>query len=119
MDRETGLTLIVDWVATGSFRAGFEVGSDSNSEIDPDPLSKPIGVDSVDSLFKTSSTSRGGAGFVFCFRRGLESGGGGRCCGAEGGVGHCGGSSVGCYRDCGAGGGSCGGNKDPNDSSSG
>ena len=82
--------------------------------MDSDPLSEQVGVDCVNSSSETSSTSGGGACFVYCCRRGLEGGAGGRCCGAEGGVGHCGGGGAGCCGGCGGGCAPCGEDNDLN-----
>ena len=52
-------------MATGSLRGGIRVKLDYDSKTDPDLLSKSVGVDSMESLSKTSNTSGGGASFVF------------------------------------------------------
>ena len=78
MGHETNFTLIVDKV--GSFFIGIGVELDSNSNMDPDPLSKSGVVDSAGSSSKSSNSMGGVTDFSFHQFGGLEAGGGGAGC---------------------------------------
>ena len=77
LGRETSLTLAVDRVATGTCWTRIGVGLDSDFEMDPNPSSKPIGVDSAKFSSMSSNSMGGTTGFAFRQFGGLGKGVGG------------------------------------------